>query len=240
MGWCRFRRIFASTSAHRPSAFPFAELERACAAMSAHYRGRERTSSLALSPQAKTAAYLVTRLPATYVAAHAVLSELKQRLGNVAIKSLLDLGAGPGAATLAARSLFPALAATLVESDRRRSPPSRGNCSLGPRSSPRTSARRVTTGRTIWCRELLSRRAIASSQAACGGPRVAGGAPRSGAHRAGEPGGFRGGARDSRPPAGEGRPYGRSLPRGRPVPHRSRPTGAISPRAWSGLPCSAA
>ncbi len=96
---------------------PFAELERACAAMSAHYRGRERTSSLALSAQAKAAAYLVTRLPATYVAAHAVLSELKQRLGNVCITSLLDLGAGPGAATLAARSLFPALAATLVESD---------------------------------------------------------------------------------------------------------------------------
>ena len=96
---------------------PFAELERACAAMSAHYRGRERTSSLALSPRAKTAAYLATRLPATYVAAHAVLSELKHRLGNVSIASLLDLGAGPGAATLAARSLFPALAATLVESD---------------------------------------------------------------------------------------------------------------------------
>jgi ribosomal protein RSM22 (predicted rRNA methylase) len=95
----------------------FAELERACAAMSAHYRGRERTASLALSPQAKTAAYLVTRLPATYVAAHAVLSELKRRLGSVSIGSLLDLGAGPGAATLAARSLFPALTATLVESD---------------------------------------------------------------------------------------------------------------------------
>jgi ribosomal protein RSM22 (predicted rRNA methylase) len=96
---------------------PFAELERACAAMSAHYRGHERTSSLALSPQAKTAAYLVTRLPATYVVAHAVLSELRQRLGSAAIASLLDLGAGPGAATLAARSLFPALAATLVETD---------------------------------------------------------------------------------------------------------------------------
>ncbi len=96
---------------------PSGELERACAAMSTHYRGRERTSSLALSPQAKIAAYLVTRLPATYVAAHAVLSELKHRLGNVPINCLLDLGAGPGAATLAARSLFPALAATLVESD---------------------------------------------------------------------------------------------------------------------------
>jgi ribosomal protein RSM22 (predicted rRNA methylase) len=101
----------------RAEGVPFPELERACAAMSAHYRGRERTASLALSPQAKTAAYLVTRLPATYVAARAVLSELKHRLGNVSITSLLDLGAGPGAATLAARSLFPALTATLVESD---------------------------------------------------------------------------------------------------------------------------
>ena len=97
------------------SLVPLPELERACTAMSAHYRGREGTSSLALSPQAKTTAYLVTRLPATYVAAHAVLSELKHRLGNVA--SLLDLGAGPGVATLAARGLFPALDATLVESD---------------------------------------------------------------------------------------------------------------------------
>ena len=95
----------------------FAELERACSAMSAHYRGRERTSALALSPQAKIAAYLVSRLPATYVAAHAVFSEVKRRLGDVPVGSLLDLGAGPGAATLAARSVFPALAATLVESD---------------------------------------------------------------------------------------------------------------------------
>lgn len=97
---------------------PFAELERACTALSAHYRGLGSTASLNLPAAAKTAAYLITRFPATYAAAHWVLNELRHRLGDVQIASLLDLGAGPGGATLAARGVFPSLkTCSLVESD---------------------------------------------------------------------------------------------------------------------------
>ena len=63
----------------------------------------------------RTAAYLVTRMPATYAAAHAVLREVGARMG--AIGSILDAGAGTGAASLAARAHFPDAAITLVERD---------------------------------------------------------------------------------------------------------------------------
>jgi len=97
---------------------PFAELERACTAMSAHYRGLGNTAGLNLPAAVKTAAYLVTRFPATHAAAHSVLNEIKHRLGDVEITSLLDLGAGPGCATLAAQGVFPSLkTCSLVESD---------------------------------------------------------------------------------------------------------------------------
>jgi ribosomal protein RSM22 (predicted rRNA methylase) len=57
------------------------------------------------------AAYLATRLPATY----AVISQVFKLL-DTEYTSLLDLGAGPGTATLAASARFPSLEkATLVE-----------------------------------------------------------------------------------------------------------------------------
>src|ERR1019366_3012047 len=54
------------------------------------------------------AAYLVTRMPATYAAANAVLREVRARIGLV--ESVLDAGAGTGAAALAAREHFPGAA----------------------------------------------------------------------------------------------------------------------------------
>jgi ribosomal protein RSM22 (predicted rRNA methylase) len=56
-----------------------------------------------LSGQERTAAYLVTRMPATYAAAHAALREVRARLGNALIETVLDVGAGTGAASLAAK-----------------------------------------------------------------------------------------------------------------------------------------
>jgi ribosomal protein RSM22 (predicted rRNA methylase) len=63
----------------------------------------------------RTAAYLVTRMPATYAAAHSVLREVSARIG--AVGSILDAGAGTGAASLAARAHFPGARITLVERD---------------------------------------------------------------------------------------------------------------------------
>jgi ribosomal protein RSM22 (predicted rRNA methylase) len=63
-------------------------------------------------------AYAVVRAPATYVAVAAVLRELGQRAPDMRLASLLDLGAGPGAATWAARAQRPELArVTLIERD---------------------------------------------------------------------------------------------------------------------------
>jgi ribosomal protein RSM22 (predicted rRNA methylase) len=87
---------------------PFPELKRAAAALSEAYRGGR---ALAVSPEA----YLVTRMPATYAATYAALSELPPGLPS--IESILDVGAGTGAASLAARVLYPEAKITLIERD---------------------------------------------------------------------------------------------------------------------------
>jgi ribosomal protein RSM22 (predicted rRNA methylase) len=63
-----------------------------------------------------TAAYLVTRLPATFAAALAVCRETAARLPSTP-RTLLDLGAGTAAASLAAAECFPLQAITLLESE---------------------------------------------------------------------------------------------------------------------------
>src|SRR5205807_1120909 len=71
-----------------------------------------------LSAAERTAAYLVTRMPATYAAARAVLGEVRQRLGDTAIETVLDVGAGTGAAALAARECWgAAVRVTMIERD---------------------------------------------------------------------------------------------------------------------------
>lgn len=93
-------------------ALGFPTLQRAARELSDSYReGRQPH----LSAAERTAAYLVTRMPATYAAAHAVLGEAAGRI--VSIGSILDAGAGTGAASLAAREYFPAASLTMVERD---------------------------------------------------------------------------------------------------------------------------
>jgi ribosomal protein RSM22 (predicted rRNA methylase) len=97
----------------RAEAVGFSALKRAAAALSEAYReGRPPR----LVDAERAAAYLVTRMPATYAAAHAALREVRARVGTVA--SVLDAGAGTGAASLAARELFPDAAITLLERGR--------------------------------------------------------------------------------------------------------------------------
>jgi ribosomal protein RSM22 (predicted rRNA methylase) len=98
----------------RAEAVGFTALKRAAIAMSEAYRDRR----LARLPDAeRSAAYLVTRMPATYAAAHAVLREVRQRTGTRSIASVLDIGAGTGAASLAAREWFPDASITMLERD---------------------------------------------------------------------------------------------------------------------------
>jgi len=96
----------------KADALGFTALKRAATILSDAYR-EGRPSKLADAE--RTAAYLVTRMPATYAAAHAVLGEVAARIGPIG--SILDAGAGTGAASLAARAHFPNAPITLVERD---------------------------------------------------------------------------------------------------------------------------
>jgi len=99
----------------RAEAVGFRGVKHAASAMSAAYR---EDRAVPLPDPARTAAYLVTRMPATFAAAHAVLRELRERLSAGSISSVLDIGAGAGSASLAARQCFPeARTITLVERD---------------------------------------------------------------------------------------------------------------------------
>ncbi|SPE39810.1 conserved hypothetical protein [Candidatus Sulfopaludibacter sp. SbA3] len=95
----------------------FPALKRAAAAMSSAYREGRASALGRLSASERTTAYLVTRMPATYAATYSVLGEVRQRLGSTPVPSVLDVGAGTGAASLAARHWFPDASLTMVERD---------------------------------------------------------------------------------------------------------------------------
>ena len=69
----------------------------------------------ALSDPADRAAYLAVRFPATYAASCKVLGHVQERLPDARCASLLDLGAGTGAATWAAARTFALETVTCVE-----------------------------------------------------------------------------------------------------------------------------
>lgn len=85
--------------------------------ISAHYRN-SGTSKGVIGGEADAIAYALSRMPATYAAVSAVMSELAARAENYAPKTLLDAGAGPGTASWAVAEAFPGIAATLVDHNR--------------------------------------------------------------------------------------------------------------------------
>lgn len=94
-----------------------ASLIRAAEELTQQYKAG-RFSSPAIRTQAHRAAYLAVRMPATFAANLNVFSELHRLAPEVEIKSILDLGSGPGTAVHAAAEIFPSLTqATLLEMD---------------------------------------------------------------------------------------------------------------------------
>ena len=106
------RRIIAE----RGELVGFSALKRAADILSDGYRENRSISSSRL-PAAERMLPLVARMPATYAAAFRVLHEVRERLGTAAVSSILDVGAGTGAASLAARHWFPDAALTMLERD---------------------------------------------------------------------------------------------------------------------------
>jgi ribosomal protein RSM22 (predicted rRNA methylase) len=93
------------------------ELAAHSTAISREYRSGKGSAAV-VREEAAALAYLVTRLPATYAVAAAVLAEVRAAAPDFAPRALLDAGAGPGTVTWAARETWPALAqATLTDSN---------------------------------------------------------------------------------------------------------------------------
>ena len=93
-----------------------AAVKRAAAELSDAYRTGAQPPRVG-TPE-RVAAYLVTRMPATYAAARAVLKETRRWLAGRPIASVLDIGAGSGAASLAALEEYPEARVTMVDRDR--------------------------------------------------------------------------------------------------------------------------
>lgn len=88
-------------------------LQGATAALQDLYRGVRGPAALgAVNTQHMALAYLAARLPTTYQTIAHVLSQLPD---DFTPATLLDLGAGPGTASLAATGLYPDITPTLVE-----------------------------------------------------------------------------------------------------------------------------
>jgi ribosomal protein RSM22 (predicted rRNA methylase) len=96
---------------------PQAELSQAVDYLTQRYKAGS-FSSPAITTPAHRAAYLAVRFPATYAADRHVFAEIHRLAPEAPIRSLLDLGAGPGTSAHAAAEVFPSLASvTLVEVD---------------------------------------------------------------------------------------------------------------------------
>ena len=82
-----------------------AQLGRDAQTISENYRLRTGTGGRLLTKESEAAAYAAARMPATYAAAQAALEEALAASG-MEIHSLVDCGAGTGAATWAAAGLL--------------------------------------------------------------------------------------------------------------------------------------
>lgn len=93
-------------------------LHEASEALSARYREGGRAADVRSMGELERLAYLTVRMPATCAAIGAALEEARRVLVPNDVRSLLDLGAGTGAALWAAAEAWPGLAqATLVDAD---------------------------------------------------------------------------------------------------------------------------
>lgn len=92
---------------------PRKDLAIAAEKMSAAYRAGGTSHAITMPLDA--AAYAVARMPATYAAIAAAFEKLAQAMPDFAPASLLDVGAGTGAASWAAQAAWPDIAVTMLD-----------------------------------------------------------------------------------------------------------------------------
>jgi ribosomal protein RSM22 (predicted rRNA methylase) len=108
------KAIEQETSRHKLS-----DLAKAAAELSDRYRNQRQTIERFIATDAHRSAYVAVRMPATFAAARAVFAEIRRLAPETPINSLLDLGAGTGAAAWATVEVFDDLRRiTMVEQDR--------------------------------------------------------------------------------------------------------------------------
>ncbi len=108
----------AQAIAHQAERHNRKALLNAAASVSSRYHAEGVRATGRLS-EVERVAYLAVRLPAIYGALRAVFAELDSRIPGAPMRSMLDLGAGPGTAAWAALAAIPGLAEiTCVEQDR--------------------------------------------------------------------------------------------------------------------------
>ena len=90
------------------------DLARRAARISEAYRDN-KPSKTSIFDAVDAAIYALTRLPATAAAIEAVLSAIDERVPDFAPRSILDIGAGPGTASLIAHEAWPDAALTLCD-----------------------------------------------------------------------------------------------------------------------------
>src|SRR5258708_7568768 len=83
-----------------------ATLAQAAGELSQKYREQILPGKPFIATEAHRLAYAAVRMPATFAAASAVLAEVRRLAPELQIESLLDLGAGTGAASWAALETF--------------------------------------------------------------------------------------------------------------------------------------
>jgi hypothetical protein len=89
------------------------ELAAAAQKMSVGYR--QGATSQAIVTPAQACAYAVARMPATYAACVAVFARIAEIMPGFAPSSLLDVGAGTGAASWAASGQWPGISVTMLD-----------------------------------------------------------------------------------------------------------------------------
>lgn len=120
---------FAAAIDAAVSRIPGRDLTRAAENLTARYRDPGPASSGGAASltnagldrpltDAERAAYLIVRAPATFAAVSAALAELRDRRPDLAVRRVLDLGAGPGVASWAASTAFDEIELRLIERDR--------------------------------------------------------------------------------------------------------------------------